>query len=116
VADLAALMKKDPDPLVRELAALVLSSGRDTQGVLEHFREAFPTEKERCVRWALVRYAVRAGGARALPLLRDFARRDSRFQQDFADFQALYGAGHVDFNHVWMNKRVRHPACEGGEQ
>jgi hypothetical protein len=115
VASLAALMKKDPNPWVRELAALVLSSGRDTQGVLGHFREAFPAEKERCVRWALVRYAVRAGGAQALPLLRDFARIDPRFQQDLVDFQALYDAGHVDFNHVWMNKRVRHPACEGGE-
>jgi hypothetical protein len=114
VAALAALMKKDPDPLVRELAALVLSSGRDTQAVLEHFRGAFPLEGQRCVRWALVRYAVRAGGAQALPMLRDLSLRDSRFKKDVADFQALYDAGHVDFNHVWLNKQVRHPACEGG--
>ncbi|HLL03119.1 MAG TPA: HEAT repeat domain-containing protein [Myxococcaceae bacterium] len=113
VTQLATLMKKDPVPLVRELAALVLSSGRDTQAVLGHFREAFAPEKERCVRWALVRYAVRAGGAQALPLLRDFARIDPRFQPDAADFQSLYGAGHVDFNRVWLNKRVRHPTCDG---
>jgi hypothetical protein len=117
VAGLAELMKTDPDPLVREMAALVLSSGRDTQAVLQHFREAFPAEKERCARWALLRYAVRAGGVQALPLVHDFAKVDRRFQQDAAEFQRLYDAGYVDFNHVWVNLtgKERHPTCEGGE-
>jgi hypothetical protein len=113
VAALGAVLKEDPDKQLRELAALVLSTGRDTQAVLEHFRQAFPTEKEPCVRRALVLFAARAAGAQALPLLRDFARADPRFKQDVADFQALYAAGHVDFNRVYMNKRQHSTACEG---
>jgi hypothetical protein len=116
VEGLARRMRQDPNPGVREMAALTLSSGRDTQAVLEHFRAAFPAEKERCMRWALVRYAVRAGGAQALPLLREFARTDRRFQPDAEEFQALYDAGHVDFDRLWSSKRVRHPSCEVSEQ
>jgi hypothetical protein len=109
---LAKLQAEDPDPGVREMAARVMSSGRDTQAVLDAFRESFPREKDVCVRWALVRYAVRAAGPGALPLLKDFARQDARFQQDHADFKALYDAGQVDFNQVFLGKRTHH-RCEG---
>lgn len=112
---LAKLQAEDPDPGVREMAALVMSSGRDTQAVLDAFRESFPREKNECVRWAIVRYAVRAGGARALPLLRDFAHQDARFQQDYADFKTLYDAGQVDFDWVFLGKAVRH-RCESPEE
>ncbi len=109
---MAKLLAEDPDPGVREMAALVMSSGRDTQAVLDAFRESFPREKNLCVRWALVRYAVRAAGPEALPLLKDFARRDARFQRDYAEFKALYDAGQVDFNRVWLGKATHH-RCEG---
>lgn len=109
---LAKLQREDPDPGVREMAALVMSSGRDTQAVLDAFGESFPREKNECVRWAIVRYAVRAAGARALPLLKDFARQDARFRQDHADFKALYDAGQVDFDRVWLGK-ANHHRCEG---
>jgi len=109
---LAKLLTGDPDPGVREMAALVMSAGRDTQAVLESFREAFPREKDVCVRWALVRYAVRAAGPGALPLLKDFAKQDARFQRDYAEYKALYDAGHVDFNSVFLAK-ARHHRCEG---
>lgn len=109
---LARLQAEDPDPGVREMAALVMSSGRDTQAVLDAFREAFPREKDRCVRWAIVRFAVRAAGPQALPLLKDFARQDARFQQDYADFKALYDAGEVDFDRVFLGKAIHH-RCEG---
>jgi hypothetical protein len=107
----AKLQAGDPDPEVREMAARVMSSGRDTQAVLEAFRQSFPREKSECVRWALVRYAVRAAGARALPLLEDFARQDARFQRDYAEFKSLYGSGLVDFNQVFLGK-PHHHRCE----
>jgi hypothetical protein len=106
------LQAEDPDPGVREMAALVMSSGRDTQAVLEAFREAFPREKDLCVRWAIVRYAVRAAGPGALPVLRDFAKQDARFQKDYAEFKGLYDSGQVDFNRVWLGKATHH-RCEG---
>jgi hypothetical protein len=109
---LARLQAEDPDPGVREMAALVMSSGRDTQAVLDAFRASFPREKDLCVRWALVRYAVRAAGPGALPLLKDFARQDARFQRDHAEFKALYDAGQVDFNSVFLAK-AHHHRCEG---
>jgi hypothetical protein len=116
VAGLAALMKTDPAPSVREMAALALSSGRDTEAVLRHFREAFSAEQNLCVRWALVRYAVRAGGPQALPLLEDFARVDKRFARDAADFRVLYASGLTDFDRVWLGKRVHHTQCASGEE
>ncbi|HEX5748563.1 MAG TPA: HEAT repeat domain-containing protein, partial [Archangium sp.] len=114
VQQLAKLHLEDPDPDVREMAALVLSSGRDTQAVLEAFRQSFPQEKNECVRWAIVRYAVRAAGARALPLLKDFARQDARFQQDYADFKTMYEAGQVDFDRAFIGKTIHH-SCEAPE-
>ncbi len=109
---LAKLQAEDPDPGVREQAALVMSTGRDTQAVLDAFRASFTQEKNLCVRWALVRFAVRAAGAQALPLLKDFARQDPRFQRDHAEFKALYDAGHVDFNRVFLEKAVHHRCTE----
>ncbi|WPB76511.1 HEAT repeat domain-containing protein [Archangium violaceum] len=109
---LVKLQREDPDPDVREMAALAMSSGRDPRAVLEAFRQSFPQEKNECVRWAIVRYAVRAAGAGALPLLKDFARQDARFRQDHADFKALYDAGQVDFNRVFSSK-AHHHRCEG---
>ncbi|MFY0563136.1 HEAT repeat domain-containing protein [Archangium lansingense] len=109
---LAKLQLEDPDPGVREMAALVMSSGRDTQAVLDAFANAFPQEKKECVRWAIVRYAVRAAGPRALPLLKDFAKQDARFRQDYTEFKALYDAGQVDFNRVFPRKAIHH-RCGG---
>lgn len=108
---LTKFLSEDPDPDVREMAARVMSSGRDTQAVLEAFGQAFPREKNECVRWALVRYAVRAAGAGALPLLEDFARQDTRFRQDYTEFKSLYDSGLVDFNQVFLGK-PNHHRCE----
>jgi hypothetical protein len=111
---LAKLQREDPDPDVREMAALVMSSGRDTEAVLEAFGKSFPQEKNECVRWAIVRYAVRAAGPQALPLLKEFAQQDARFRQDYADFKALYDAGQVDFDRVFLGK-ANHHSCEAPE-
>ncbi|MFP2906842.1 hypothetical protein ACLESD_17665 [Pyxidicoccus sp. 3LFB2] len=107
VGQLAKLLREDPDADVREMSALVLSGGRDTDAVLQHFAEAFGAEKSLCVRWALLRYTLRAGGAAALPQVKEYARQDRRLEQDFADFKALYDAGHTDFDRLWLNKRMR---------
>ncbi len=111
---LMKLQTEDPDPGVREMAALVMSSGRNTQEVLDAFRKAFPREKEVCVRWAIFRYAVRAAGARALPVLREFASQDARFQQDYTEFKSLYDSGQVDFDRAWLGKAIHH-SCEAPE-
>jgi hypothetical protein len=111
---LAKLQAEDPNPEVREMAALVMSSGRDSQAVLDAFRKSFPQEKDECVRWALVRFAVRAAGPKALPLLKTFAQQDARFQQDYTEFKALYDAGQVDFDRLFMNK-ANHHSCEAPE-
>ncbi|MFP2926749.1 hypothetical protein ACLESO_16375 [Pyxidicoccus sp. 3LG] len=108
VQALARVMKQDADADVREMAALVLSNGRDTRAVLAHFDEAFRAEKSLCVRLAILRYTLRAGGAEALPQVKEYARQDRRFQQDAADFEALYRAGHTDFDRLWLSKRMRH--------
>ncbi|NVJ10111.1 hypothetical protein HUW63_33430 [Myxococcus sp. AM001] len=115
VKQLAWVLENDADANVRELAALALSDGRDTRAVLNHFRAAFPGEQRLCVRWAILRYTLRAGGAAALHQARDYARQDRRFARDVADFQALYDAGHVDFDRLWLNKRVYHRCPEDAE-
>lgn len=112
VKGLAGLLKTDPDAGVREMAALVLSTGEDTEAVLGHYREAFRAEKELCVRLAILLYTLRAGGAQALPQVQEYARLDRRFDADYADFKTLYAAGHTDFDRVWLNKRVRHQCPE----
>jgi hypothetical protein len=112
VKGLAGLLKTDPDPGVREMAALVLSTGQDTDAVLGHYREAFRAEKGLCVRLAILLYTLRAGGEAALPQVQEYARLDRRFEQDYADFKTLYGAGHTDFDRVWLNKRMRHRCPE----
>ncbi|MBZ4420782.1 hypothetical protein K8638_30340 [Myxococcus sp. RHST-1-4] len=112
VKELATLMREDPDADVREMAALVVSNGRDTDAVLRHYAEAFRMEKSRCVRAAILRYTLRAGGAEALPQVKEYARLDSRFEQDSSDFKALYDAGHTDFDRLWLNKRMRHRCPE----
>ncbi|NVJ02925.1 hypothetical protein HV824_33090 [Myxococcus sp. AM009] len=115
VEQLAWVLEKDSDANVRELAALALSDGRDTRVVLNHFSAAFAGEQRLCVRWAILRYTLRAGGAAALSQVRDYARQDRRFARDVADFQALYDAGHVDFDRLWLNKRVYHRCPEDVE-
>jgi hypothetical protein len=108
VKTLARVMREDPDADVREMAALAMSNGRDTDAVLQQFAEAFRSEKSLCVRWAILRYTLRAGGAAALPQVQEYVRQDRRLEQDAADFKALYDAGYTDFDRLWLKKRMRH--------
>ncbi len=105
---LAVIMRTDPERDVREMAAFRLAVTRDPQKALAAYRDAFPLEKDECVRWALLRFAVRAAGVGALPLLRQMAAQDPRFVKDLEDFQRLYAEGTVDFARIWLGKQERH--------
>ncbi|MDC0707562.1 HEAT repeat domain-containing protein [Stigmatella sp. ncwal1] len=105
---LAGIMRKDPERDVREMAAFRLAVTEDPQKALEAYRTAFPLEKDECVRWALFRFAARAAGPGALPLLQQMAAQDPRFAQDYQDFQRLYAEGTVDFARIWLGVQERH--------
>jgi hypothetical protein len=102
------LMRTDRERDVREMAAFRLAVTEQPDKALEYYRTAFPQEQDECVRWALFRFAVRAAGAGALPLLQQMAAQDPRFLQDYQDFQKLYAEGTVDFARIWMGKEERH--------
>lgn len=110
VEALASILTSDTAADVRRMAAMALSTAADRRQVLDVYAEAFPAEKDLCARWATFRFAARAAGEQALPLMERMAREDARFQEDLRDFQRLYAAGHVDFARVWRAKRERH-AC-----
>jgi hypothetical protein len=114
---LAELLRGDPDRSVREMAAHRLSVTRDPDKVLAVFRQAFPAERDECVRWAIFRFAARVAGAGALPLLAEFAALDRRFKDDHQDFVTLYASGTADFARIWGGKQERHQCVleEGAE-
>jgi hypothetical protein len=105
---LSEVMRKDPERDVREMAAFRLAVTEDPQKALEAYRAAFDGEQELCVRWAMLRFAVRAAGAEALPVVAEFAKKDPRLQQDYEDFKKLYAEGTVDFARIWTGKEERH--------
>jgi hypothetical protein len=110
IDDLAKVLASAPEREVREMAAFQLGLTEDPARVLAVFRAAFPRERELCVRWAIVRFSVRAAGARALPTLEELARIDSRFRADVDEFAAIYKQGIQDFERVWLDKSDHH-AC-----
>jgi hypothetical protein len=102
------LMRTDRERDVREMAAFRMAVTEQPDKALEYYRDAFPQEQDECVRWAIFRFAVRAAGPGALPLLQQLAAQDPRFLQDYQDFQRLYAEGTVDFSRIWMGKEERH--------
>lgn len=105
---LSKLMREDPERDVREMAAFRMAVTQEPEKALEAYRTAFDAEKDLCVRWAMLRFAVRAAGAEALPLVEQFAQKDPRFQPDYQDFKELYAQGTVDFARIWMGKKEHH--------
>ena len=59
------------------------------------------------MRWAIFRFAVRAAGAKALPLLDKLSTMEPRLRPDYEDFVAIYARGTVDFARVWLEKPER---------
>jgi hypothetical protein len=102
------IMRTAPERDVREMAAYRLAFTEHPDKALEYYREAFPQEHDLCMRWALMRFAARAAGAGALPLLAQFATQDPRLERDYQDFQRLYADGTTDWSRIWMNKAEYH--------
>lgn len=118
VTVLSEILRTDRDREIRELAAMRLSVTEAPEKALEAYRAAFPTENEFCVRWAILRYALRAAGPAALPLVEQFAQQEPRLQQDYLDFKELYAQGTVDWERIWLNKKLYpdHIACMDSHQ
>jgi hypothetical protein len=110
IEELAKVLREAPEREVREMAAFQLGLTEDPARVLGVFRAAFPRERDLCVRWAMLRFAVRAAGPRALPVLEEMARIDARFAGDVDDFRRIYASGLADFERVWLDK-AEHTAC-----
>lgn len=107
VQRLANLLNNHPSLALRKLAVHVLSSARDTQTVLNVFEQAFKENTDLCVRWAIMKFSLRAAGAKALPLLAEFAALEPGLQQDAVEFQQMYDSGIVDFEHIWLAKTAK---------
>lgn len=115
IAKLTKILKQDPDRQVREMAAFRLGLSREPDKALQSFGEAFGGEKDLCVRWAIFRFAVRAAGEKALPLLQQLSSVEPRLRPDYEDFRQIYESGNVDFVRVWLSKPERHQCLEDAE-
>lgn len=109
IDDLAGILKNESEREIRALAAFNLSLTEDAERALEVYRTAFPRERDLCVRWAMFRFALRAAGPGAFPLLREFTRQDKRFARDLVEFEDLYARGTTDFERIWLDKPEHHP-------
>ncbi|WP_141328873.1 HEAT repeat domain-containing protein [Myxococcus sp. AB025B] len=108
--ELEHILTTDRERDVREMAAFRLGVTREPEQALKIYEAAFDKEHDVCVRWAIFRFAVRAAGEGALPLLARLAAKDPRFQRDYTEFQQLYASGTVDFARIWLGKGEHH-AC-----
>jgi hypothetical protein len=106
---LARVLATEGSPEVRQVAAHGLSLAEDKAQALELYAKAFAAERELCVRWALFRFAARAAGRDALPVMADMAVRDPRFQANYHDFARLYASGIVDFDRIWLSLPSQDP-------
>lgn len=104
---LGKILSRDPDRAVREMAAFRLGLSRDADQSLSLLSSSFDGEKDLCVRWAIFRFAVRAAGAKALPLLDKLSTIEPRLRPDYEDFRAIYARGTTDFARVWLEKPER---------
>lgn len=93
----------------RDAAAHLLSLSQDKAKVLQIFAAAFKADTDVCVRWALFRFAARAAGQDALPVMADMAAADPRFQSDYQIFEQIYASGVVDFERVWLTLPSQDP-------
>ncbi|QRN97860.1 hypothetical protein JRI60_01880 [Archangium violaceum] len=100
---LARLLATEGSEEVRQVVAHDLSFAEDEKQALDIYAKAFANEKDLCVRWALFRFAARAAGKDALPVMAEMAITDPRFQGDYQDFERLYASGILDFDRLWLS-------------
>jgi hypothetical protein len=86
---LANIVLHHPSENIRIEAALVMSTARNSESVLRVYRQAFQENNNFCFRWNIIKFSVRTAGAKALPLLEEYALLDPRFQQDYQDFKVF---------------------------
>lgn len=115
IDSLGNILRTDPDTHVREMAAHRLGLTDDPDKALDTFRSSFNAEKDLCLRWAIFRFALRAAGPQALPLLAQFAATDPRFVKEYQEFKAIYDSGVTDFARVWAEK-PENIQCIGEEE
>jgi hypothetical protein len=115
IDSLGNILRTDPDPHVREMAAHRLGLTDDPDKALDTFRASFNAEKDLCLRWAIFRFALRAAGPQALPLVQQFAAADPRFLKEYEEFKAIYDRGVTDFARVWAEK-PENIQCIGEEE
>jgi hypothetical protein len=115
IDSLGNILRTDPDTHVRELAAHRLGLTEDPNKALETFKTSFNAEKDLCLRWAIFRFALRAAGPEALPVVQQFAAIDPRFQKEYLEFKAIYDRGVTDFARVWLEK-PENIQCIGEEE
>ncbi|MDY7233117.1 hypothetical protein [Hyalangium rubrum] len=106
---LAKILATEGSENIREVAAHDLSLAEDKAKALEIYSQAFEAEKDLCVRWALFRFAARAAGKNALPVMANMAVTDPRFQANYHDFQRLYASGVLDFDRIWFGLPDQNP-------
>ncbi len=109
---LGRVLLHDSDKDIRMEAALVLSSVRDTAGLLKLYQQAFLAEKDRCVRWIICQCTARAGGRDALPQISGYASIDPRFEPDYHQLKAVFDSGMVDWERIILELEPKHP-CVG---
>lgn len=109
VDQLAKVLATEGSGEVRQVAAHDLSMAEDKKQALEVFAHAFATEQDLCVKWALFRFAARAAGKDALPVMANMALTDPRFQGDYQNFERLYASGVVDFDRIWFGLPTQDP-------
>jgi hypothetical protein len=106
---LAKILATEGSEDVRQVAAHDLSLAQDKARALQIYAQAFAAEKDLCVRWALFRFAARAAGKDALPVMADMAMTDPRFQGNYHDISRLYASGVVDFDRIWFGLPSQDP-------
>jgi hypothetical protein len=110
---LANIVLHHPAKHVRVEAALVVSTARNTEAVLRVYRQAFLESTDLCFRWDMFRFSARAAGAKALPLLKELADVDPRFQPEYQDYTNLYASGVVEFDRLEQATKGRYPCHMG---
>jgi len=105
---LATLLSDEAEKDLREQAAFRLSLTEAPDEALKIYESAFANEYDECVRWAIFRFAFRAGGPSAFPVLERMAALDARFLPDLREFKTLVAQGHLDFERLHLNLSEEH--------
>jgi hypothetical protein len=100
VGQLDQMLQQNAVGPTRQLASLAIARTGRPDRALEIYRRAFFVEPDFCTRVAFFRDAAAAAGARALPLMAEFAAAEPDLKDDYALFADLYGRGVVAYDRI----------------